>query len=295
MTAEIPLHPATRLPDKKPFTIGIEPLDRSRWIEPDEKLSAELTLKQELFTHHCSDVFRAEQDTHQSQLEMRDALIAFLTAHHPQLYHRNRHIIHVNKKPVALSDEPPLLTASRLVQDDLCIMRASPGGWRLVAACLCFPSTWVLEEKFGQSMTDIHAPVPGFAGTMNNRVQRIFDSLQPDYPVWRMNWSIYDNAALRHAHTHSGPPVWHRKGIDPGKNAFLRIERQSLMKMPVSRDILFTIRIYLDPLQAFTHASQPVITAMRNQLLAMDAPQLAYKNLLQDRDDMATALLQMMQ
>ena len=124
MKAQIPLHPAMRLPDKKPFTIGIAPLDRSRWIEPDAKLSAELALKQELFTHDCSDVFRAEQHTHQSQLEMRDALIAFLTTHHPQLYHRDRHIIRVNEQPIALSDEPPLLTASRLVQDDLCIMRS---------------------------------------------------------------------------------------------------------------------------------------------------------------------------
>ena len=40
---------------------------------------------------------------------------------------------------------------------------------------------------------------------------------------------------------------------------------------------------------------QTVINAMRDQLLAMDETQLAYKNLLQDRDDLAATLLQMTQ
>src|SRR5919205_916624 len=59
--------------------------------------------------------------------------------------------------------EPPLECASRLVQEDLVLMARHDSGWQLAAASLCFPSTWVLAEKFGRDMDGIHKPVPGYA------------------------------------------------------------------------------------------------------------------------------------
>ena len=280
---------AERLPDKKPFTIGLEPLDPARWFEPDNNLLRDLAQKEQLFTARRSEIFQAQIDTLNSQKECWRAIADFLCAHDPAIYRRDGEYIAVHGNRIGCDDEAPLLSAARLVQDDLCLMRASPEGWRLVAAALCFPSTWLLREKFGLPMGAIHTPVPGFAGQMERRVQRIFDALQPAAPVWRMNWSIYEDAHLRHARARSAPRRWPREGVDPEKNAFLRIERQTLTKMPISRDILFTIRIYSDPLAALARMPE-CAAALRTQLLAMDEQQLAYKNLLRERDMLAAAL-----
>ena len=48
----------------------------------------------------------------------------------------------------------------------------------------------------------------------------------------------------------TAPPTARRAFPDGDVNAhaFIRVERQTLRKLPSSRDILFTIRIHLDPL-----------------------------------------------
>jgi len=269
----------------KPFTIGIRPLEPARWIEPDGGLESYLAQKQDLFANKHADVFAAQDDTRDSQCEIRDALADYLTRHHPHLYRRDggRIRIAAGERSVAFDDEtPPLLQAARLVQDDLAIMRRDEDGWRLAAAAICFPSTWVLREKFGRTLAEIHEPVPGFAGDMERRVARIFDNLRIGAPVERFNWSIYDNDRLHHP----------RPSTRPSAAAFIRVERQTLLKMPRSHDILFTIRVLIDPLAAFrTHPDGASLAqSLREQLLAMTEAQLAYKGMTDSRNRLATKL-----
>ncbi|MDF2117780.1 DUF3445 domain-containing protein [Roseiarcaceae bacterium H3SJ34-1] len=269
----------------KPFTIGVRPLEPARWIEPNDKLESYLAQKQELFADKYADVFAARENTADSQREIRDALADYLTGHHPHLYRRDGVRIRIAQGPrtVTFDDETPaLLQAANLVQDDLAIMRKDGTVWRLVAAAICFPSTWVLREKFNRTLAEIHAPVPGFAGEMERRVTRIFDNLRVGAPVERFNWSIYDNDRLHH-------PLPSPTTSDAG---FIRVERQTLMKMPHSRDILFTIRVLIDPIAAF-HSNPDgsrLAASMRGQLLAMTDAQLAYKGMSENRDRLAAEL-----
>jgi hypothetical protein len=268
----------------KPFTIGVRPLEPARWIEPDDKLEGYLTEKHELFASKRSDVFLARDDTGDSQREIRDALAEYLTGQYPQLYRRDGAAIHIaGRRTVALDEQTPaLMQAANLVQDDLAIMRRDNNDWRLAAAAICFPSTWVLREKFDRTLAEIHAPVPGFEGDMERRVTRIFDNLRPGSPVERFNWSIYDNDALHH-------PLPSTTASD---TAYIRVERQTLLKMPRSGDILFTIRVLIDPLAAFrAHPDGAQLArSLREQVLAMTPAQLAYKGMTDSRDRLAAKL-----
>jgi len=267
----------------KPFTIGVRPLEPARWVEPDDQLDAYLSEKQTLFADSYGDVFAARADTADSQREIRDALADYLTRQYPQIYRRDGPRLHIVRRTVTFDDEtPPLLQAAGLVQDDLAIMRKDGDNWRLVAAAICFPSTWVLREKFDRSMAEIHAPVPGFAGDMERRVTRIFDNLRTGAPVERFNWSIYNNDTLHH-------PLPSTTTSDA---SFIRVERQTLLKMPGSGDILFTIRVLIDPLAAFrAHPDGARLAqSLREQLLAMTEAQLAYKGMSESRDRLAAEL-----
>ena len=189
--------------------------------------------------------------------------------------------------------------ASLLVQEDLILMRRDERGWRLAAGSLCFPSSWSLREKFGKPLQEIHEPVPGFGpGTRPAElINRMFDGLQGQ-AVERFNWSIQADDRLYH-------PLSNVERIDRATNrpsrfpdgdvnahAFIRVERQTLRKLPASRDILFTIRIHLDPLKVLdAHPGRAALAAsFAQQLLALDQQQLDYKGLTADRDRLVAFL-----
>ena len=188
---------------------------------------------------------------------------------------------------------PPLEAASLLVQEDLILMRRGADGWRLAAGSLCFPSSWVLTEKFGKPLNTIHAPVPGFgAGTRPAElIERMFDRLQGQ-AVERYNWSIQADDALYHPLSNvaridraTNRPTRFPDG-DVAAHAFIRVERQTLRKLPASGDILFTIRIHLDPLRLLArHPDRARLAAsFAAQLGELDQAQLDYKGMTADRD-----------
>ena len=234
----------------KLFQIGLKPLDLNEWIDADDRLPAYLDEKARLWAAHPDEVFVAEAGTEDAQAEVLELLVEHLVDRYPAIYRRHGNSIDVAGRTVALdAAEAPLRIAASLVQEDLVIMRKGESGWRLAAGSLSFPSSWRLREKFGRPMHEVHAPVPGFGdGTRNAElIARMFDHLQPRIPVIRWNWSIYNDAALHHPEDGDG----HRKfgAGERAENVFLRVERQTLRKLPRTGDILFTIRIYVDPLE----------------------------------------------
>lgn len=279
----------------RPFTIGLSPLDPNSWIEPDADLGRYLDEKSRLETDHFADIFRAAPDTAQAQQEVLDLLVDHLVNHHPEHYRRVGNHIEVAGRLIDLEDptRPPLLIAGSLIQDDLVLMRRRERGWSIAAAHLAFPSSWSLAEKFDRPMDEVHGDVPGFQGGTRNAVlvNRIFDNLLVEQPVKRLNWSINWTYALYHPRPTKTP-------VDPvsvgvaAANAFVRVERQTLRRLPVSGDILFTIRIYLDPLAALTRDDEhrPLAHAMAEQLEALSPEQVAYKGLAEKRDALVAYL-----
>lgn len=290
----------------RPFAIGLKPLDPRDWIELDGLLADYLAQKQRHLAEIPDKVFMAEPETAVSQREVLDALVDFLPARFPDTYHRDRQEMTISGPDgpdlvVLLDDpdEPPLKTASRLVQEDLVLMRKGAEGWRLAAASLCFPSSWSLAEKFGRPLHEIHRPVPEFGpGTRSAElIERMFDKLQGQ-AVWRLNWALAVEPSLylplsqegRQDRADDGRSRF--AGADPAASAFIRVERQTLRKMPLSGDILFTIRIYVDPMQVLAgHPDRARLAAgFADQLAGLDEAQLAYKGLHNDRDRLVAAL-----
>lgn len=278
------------------FTIGMKKLDLADWIEVDSHLGRYLDEKERSLAGRRDAVFREEPETRDAQREVLDLLAAHLPSRFSDIYRRSdtcMHIVPLDRDIALEHDDPPLLTASRLVQEDLCLMRDGPGGYRLAAASLCFPSSWSLTEKFGRTLDGLHDNVPGYGENLGPRMNRIFASMRADLPTVRFNWSLYADDALHHPEAKEKPPDWFAE--TDGLAAFVRVERQTLRRLPKTGDILFTIRIYLDPLEALrTHEGGPRLAAgMRDSLAALNEEQLRYKGLLESRDDIVARLEEM--
>ena len=283
-----------------PFTIGLKPLDLDDWLEVDGHYAEYLDEKDRLIRERTAEVFAAETGTEEAQAETLDLVAGHLGAHLDRLFPGEAERTLAASRMadwVRRDDEPALQRAARLIQEDLVLMRHGSGGWRLAAASLCFPSSWTLAEKFGRPLADIHAPVPGFGeGTRPAAlIERMFDRLQGQ-AVQRQNWSLQPDMERfkprpSHDRRETGGAGWAAPG-EIADAAFIRVERQTLRKLPRSGDILFTIRIHLDPLRALAaHPERARLAGgLADQLAALDAAQLRYKGLAAARDRLLSAL-----
>jgi hypothetical protein len=156
-------------------------------------------------------------------------------------------------------------------------MQRSDAGYRLVAGVLCFPSHWRLADKLGRPLDVIHGPVPGFAERLAAPVDRYFESIQARRPVWRVNWSLSDTPALFLPPEHRGHP----RAItaeDAGERLWLRLERQTLRRLPRSGDVLFGIHTYVEPLGDALDSPQ-VARALAERVREMPEAMARYKSI----------------
>ena len=141
------------------------------------------------------------------------------------------------------SGDDALWHASLEVADDLVIMQSDAQGvYRLMAASLCSPSDWRLEDKLGKTMAEVHGPIPRLNAVMGPQIDRFFSRLPLDRFVQRFNWSLMPHPQYLSRDewtlTASSDALWYRA------------ERQSLRRLPVTGAIAFTIRVHVCPLFA---------------------------------------------
>ncbi len=280
----------------KLFTIGLKPLDLTDWIDADGALRAYLDEKDRLAMRVPHDIFAALPDSHAAQAEVLGLLADHLPQRYPEIYMRMGPQIDVVPafRRLRLDDPltPPLLIASSLVQEDLIILHRQDAGWTVTAGALAFPSSWKLHDKIGRRMHEVHGPVPGFAeGTRNAAmIERMFDNLKAELPAMRWNWSLYGDDILHHPEAGNGGRRFGDGEI--AQNVFLRLERQTLRKLPGTGAILFTVRIYIDPLEALQdHADGPAIArALIAQIDELTPEQRDYKGISADRDALVRRL-----
>ncbi len=156
---------------------------------------------------------------------------------------------------------------------------------RLVGGCVCFPSSWILEEKIGRPIEEIHEIVPGLNPAIGRQIQTFLQKIQPDVSWTRSNWGLSRSSERNQHPSRKLPRLDADVTID---QVFFRIEEQSLIALPGSHGILFGIRIRIYPLRDFigTTAAQKLLLALET----MPEPMALYKGVAAAR----TRIIQML-
>jgi hypothetical protein len=213
------------------FAIGLRPIASEAWLEGGE--ADPWRRKDPLLATHPEAVWAELPSSRPGQAEVLGLVRAAGVAVEPR------------------DDLPPLIAAARAVPDDLCLMEKSGGEWRLTALSLSAGTFFTAAEVIGKPLAELHRPVPGFADRLLVRVVRIFDALPADTVLERRNWTVAATDAL---FAPDGAAVRARlAGIDPaaaGDALFVRVERQTLRRLPASGGLIFTIRIWRHSLAA---------------------------------------------
>lgn len=261
-------------------------LDMKDWVKIDSSYLEQMPLRKEIMKEHADEIFisSTSPSTTIAKKELLNLLIKHILQRFPDHF---KQITNTNGEigiQTILGDiiwinenvKDPLLIISELVQEDWCILEKDEKTQQyfLTAGVLCFPMGWSLRNKFNKPLHVIHKPVKDFEKHLRTNVESIFDELQPNSPFWRANWVIsnsldgkldlYSPVSHRHIDENSISTL----NSNTGEELVLRVEYQTLLRLPESNAIVFGIRTYQRPLSAFkslpTEDSLALIEAIQN-------------------------------
>lgn len=217
---------------------GMLPAEPGDWIRADEAFAGQMAERDRLLAERRAEVVAEEPGGPRASLELLETVLAVLAAR-PGYRVGRAAVDRPDGLRVALDRGAPMATLARLVQEDLCLLERQGDTHVLSAASLCFPAQWTLSEKLGRPLRGLHDPVPVYDEALARRVQRLFDALAPERPLWRIN-----------AHRHDDPQLYAPVSEaevkpGPGEGRYLRSERQCLLRLPDSGAVVFSIHTYL--------------------------------------------------
>ncbi|MFN6977202.1 MAG: heme-dependent oxidative N-demethylase family protein [Gemmobacter sp.] len=238
------MHPAlARLP-------GMLPVAPGDWLRVDEAFAGQMALRDDLILHRPGDVLALLPEGAAAAGELLDRVLAEVARMASYRVGADA-VVRPDGASVPVDRSAPLASAGRLVQCDLCLLERPPGAaeHRMTGAVLCFPASWTLAQKIGRPLTAIHDPVAEYGAGLAARVQRLFDALRPEAPLWRMNALAYADPTLHQ-------PRREGEARAPGPRRFLRSERQCLVRLPRTGAVVFSIHTYVLPIDTLTEPAR---------------------------------------
>lgn len=277
--------------------MGTAPLTGGdRLVEVDELYQQELALKRQLLTELPAYYYQALPGYEAAQWEVLELILQNLVRFAPDQFALHQEGDRWRWTNRLLREETvftfgdtatlpydPLDWVGRQVQEDLTILSVPDS--RLVAGQLCFANDWSLDEKIGLPFWQIHAPIVPIVEPMMQAAQKLMERLPPGRSIWRANWSLKVSDQLDRSNRHTSAlnqlltdrlPTLTSATI--GEQLYVRIERQTLTRLPRSGAILFGIHTYQNRLAR--EAAVPERAQRMAQVLSTAPPaMLAYKGI----------------
>ncbi len=214
---------------------GVQPASQDAWLHQDDAFAAQMIHRATLLKERRDQVLALDQGAEPAAQELLELVLA-------QVYpDATDSVLRPDGVSVDIDRTQPLDTLCHLVQEDFCILQKQADQHVLTGAILCFPASWRLSEKFMRPLMDIHVPVASYDDNIARRVQRLFDGIQPDRPLWRFNALWYEDPELFQPRSASEP----REKPKAGTTSYLRSERQTLMRLPKTGAVVFSIHTYV--------------------------------------------------
>lgn len=256
--------------------LGFENCRNDEWISAADDLSLFNRHKRELKHMAAVTCYAEIAGSENAQTEFHDFLLQHLLQN-PDLGYRTEGTKLIQQKEDLVWDieEKNLWPASLWVAEDICLLEPRDGDFIMTAASVCSPSNWFLEDKIGQTVDVIHAPVPGYEKALSQRVNRFLHGLRSGRVMLRYNWSIQrgNELCLREKGMPATNPI-----DSSDSDLYWRVERQTFTRLSKSGAIAFSIRIFLHGFDSLRHR-EDFTESMERLLLRLPEAEKQYKNL----------------
>jgi len=238
--------------------VGVKPLEVDKWFVRDADWEPTLAMKRALIADRRDEVVSFRDDCHDVAQEAAELVLTWAG------------------KSTSRTGVDALVDAALTVPDDLTVLRSVAAGdaeqLPFVAGVVCSPSRWRLADKIGHDMLAVHKPVALYAEHIGAAVDTTLTRLSPDKPVWRSNWTLEDHPALFQPFTPG------RQLVDHPSELWIRIERETLRRLPHTKGVLFTIRGFQEPLATYVQRGPEAIGALRELVARLPDAVARYKS-----------------
>jgi hypothetical protein len=168
---------------------------------------------------------------------------------------------HIDGSTHDLSGDEPLEVLGKIVEEDFILIERVDGTDIISAASNSYTTSGRIVSSVGRSMRFAHEMVPGLNDKLGARIDRVLANVQSSAPVVRFNWvltSIADRLFPEGAHDANVEAAGRAAAmLDDdyrlaGDLLWLRVERQTFVRLPESRALAFGIYTYSHPLSSLS-------------------------------------------
>ncbi|KAM0283081.1 hypothetical protein ACHAQH_002684 [Verticillium albo-atrum] len=235
-------------------TMSLSKMDKDFWIELESTYRARIAERKSLFATHGVDVLDRLPGSELACKELMEMVLQFLCARYPNKFAVEGGVVLRNgilDTSTDLAAMHPLEVLLDNVPEDFGIMIRDPetGLYVLRAGIICSSVGWKLSEKMGLGLPGIHAVVPDYKEKMELSMDRFFAKMPASKPIQRGSWGLEASQPL--FLPADAADFAHRSTQDPkltAENVYLRVDWQTLRRLPLSGAIVFNFKALFTPL-----------------------------------------------
>ena len=270
------------------FQIGLRPMGNTPWLDIGVDYQSFMAEKRARMAGQPPLYYRSLPQSHGAQAELRDWVIDHLVSQHGAHFAVRDGKLHCAIDGISHDIAPhgvePLAALSNMIEEDFILIQTVDGRDMLTAAANAFTTSGRIVASVGQHMPWAHEPVPRLNAQLGPRIDRIIANVKEGAPVERFNWAITPIGSRlfpddpHAANLRAAEAVAEELSRHPercGGTLWLRSERQTLLRLPHTGAIAFSIYSYSDPLDSIADAPES-LAAIATLLEAYHPDRLRY-------------------
>ncbi|HRX35819.1 MAG TPA: DUF3445 domain-containing protein [Aestuariivirga sp.] len=242
------------------FQIGLKPMTMAEWLDVGPDHVDFMAAKRSRLKGRPPLYYGSLPESRAAQDELRDVVAAHLAAHHADTFARCGDrmtdlldgTVHDLRDPA----REPLEAIADLTEEDFVIFEKRDGRDIVTATSNAYSSSGRIASTVGHGMSFAHGPVPGLNDQLGSRIDRVMANIRVDAPVVRFNWFVtaigdrlYPVRSEEHYLAATAPA---RAALDAdhrqaGDLLWLRVERQTFVRLPSTGALAFGIHTYSHP------------------------------------------------
>jgi hypothetical protein len=221
---------------------GVQPLVAKDYFFVDDAFKKQMKYRDQLLLERFDEVYANKFTSNDECEELLEFVISHLKDNGAYKFKKNK-LIRPDGVEFDLDGCDPLRLAASFVQEDILLLKKEKDEHILKAGVLCFPASWSLSEKIERSLTAIHSPVGEYTDQIAPRIEKMFSNMRVDTPIWRSNFLLYEDYELYQPRLEQ-----HENGNTHKRlSQFMRVERQTLVKLPLTEAVMFAIHTFVVP------------------------------------------------
>lgn len=238
--------------------MSLKKLEPDWWLELESTYRARLSQRKKLHADHGKLVMDELPGSQAASKECVQMVIQYLCQRYPILFqYDNWTGMFTNgilgSKTDITTVHPLTFLTDNIPEDFLITQQDNETGlYRLTAGVACSAVGWDIGEKMGKPLNQIHTPVPDYKEKSEFSMDRYFSKMPCDKPIQRGSWDIVVGQPL---FLQTNEPGWKvHTQEDPNlslSDIYLRVDWQTLRRMPQSRAIVFNFKAIFTPFASF--------------------------------------------